>query len=205
MQSGYSIAPQPGYSLREVLPLRREAIGVFCSTSRVVQRILVGSEESGPSAEMQSEYSTVPANWSTGHSLRGLIPLQIYNRCILQSQPTGPQGTRWGVLSRCRYTIGVFYSPSQLVHRALVEGSYPAADIQSVYSTAPANWSTGHSLRGLIPLQIYNRCILQSQPTGPQGTRWGVLSRCRDTIGVFYSPSRLVHRSLVREGGLNPL
>ena len=46
--------------------------------------------------------------------------------------------------------------------------SYSAAEMQLVYSTAPADWAT----------------------------RWGNLTRptlCRDAVGVFYSPSRLGH------------
>ena len=106
-----------------------------------------------PSAEMQSVYSTALADWATGHSL-------------------------WGVLSICRDTVCVFYSPSRLGLWTLVvcvcvcRGSYPSAETQSVYSAAPADWATGHSL-------------------------WGVLSICKDTVGVFYSPSRLGHRTLV--------
>ena len=41
--------------------------------------------------------------------------------------------------------------------------SYPSAEMQSVYSTAPVEWAT----RGrLSPLQRCSRCIVQSQPTG---------------------------------------
>ena len=47
-----------------------------------------------------------------------------------------------------------------------LEESYLSAEIQSVYSTAPADWATGDSFGGVLPL-------------------------CRDTVGVFYCPSRL--------------
>ena len=48
----------------------------------------------------------------------------------------------------------------------LLGDSY-SAKMQSVYSTAPANWDTGHSLvRRVLPL-------------------------CRDAVSVFYSPNRL--------------
>ena len=40
------------------------------------------------------------------------------------------------------------------------EGSYLFTEKQSVYSTAPADWTTGHSLGGLTPLQRSSRCIL---------------------------------------------
>ena len=76
-----------------------------------------------------------------GHSLRGM---QICILCILQPQPTRPQNTRWGVgvLLLYRHAVGVFYSPSQLGHRTLAEvwGSYSSTEMQSVYSTATADW-----------------------------------------------------------------
>ena len=46
-------------------------------------------------------------------------------------------------------------------------GSYPSAEKQSVYSTAPDDWIKGHSLEK------------------------GALLLCRDAVGVFYSPNRL--------------
>ena len=41
--------------------------------------------------------------------------------------------------------------------------------MQSVYSTAPANWATGHLLGSLTPLQRYSRCILQPHVNWPTG------------------------------------
>ena len=61
----------------------------------------------------------------------------------------------------------------------LLGKSYPSAERQSVYSTAPANWATWHLLGE-------------------------VLSLCSDAVSVFYSASRLGHRTLVR-GGLSLL
>ena len=44
-----------------------------------------------------------------------------------------------GVLSLCWEAVSVFWSPSRL---ALIwRGSYPFAEKQSVYSTAPTNWA----------------------------------------------------------------
>ena len=82
----------------------------------------------------QSVQSTAPADWATGHSLFVSYPPvgAIYSRlgyrthvgcvlspsqCILQPHPTGLQDTRWLCLIP-----------------------------QSVHSTAPADWATGHSL-----------------------------------------------------------
>ena len=127
--------------------------------------------------------------------------------------------TRWKeVLPFWRGAVGVFYKPRRLSHRAFIfwDGSYPSAEIQSVYSTAPADWASGHSLgevfllcrdtvgvfnnlsrpgrraligRGLTLLQRCSRCILQPQPSGPQETRWeGVIPLCRSAVGVYFSP-----------------
>ena len=52
--------------------------------------------------------------------------------------------------------------------------------------------------------QRKSRCILQPKPIGPQNTHWWVLLLCRDTLCVFYSPSRLGHKALVGVG-ITPL
>ena len=135
-----------------VLPLCRNVVGVFCSPSRLGHRTHFGgvlpsavmqsvyfealvdwatghlSEESYPSAAMQSVYSAALTDWATGHTLGG------------------------GVLSLCRNAVGVFWSPSRLGHRTLILGeSYPSAEMQSVYSTVPAEWATGYSLGESYP------------------------------------------------------
>ena len=61
------------------------------------------------------------------------------------------QGTRWAVLPLCSDAVGVFYSPSRLDHRTLDEGVYLSAEMQSVYSTAPVDWTTGHSMKEYTP------------------------------------------------------
>ena len=95
---------------------------------------------------MQSINSTAPANLTTGYFLgEGLTLLKRCSRCILKSQPTVPQNTRW---VRC----------------------YPFAEMQSVYSTAPADCATEHSLGKVLPI-------------------------CRNAVTVFYSTSRLSHES----------
>ena len=94
-----------------------------------------------------------------GHSLeRGLTSLRRYSHCILQPQPIGiPVG---GVLPLCNEAVCVVYSPSRLDHSMgnlnpllrcsqcilhpqptgpLVGGVYTSAEMQSVYSTAPAD------------------------------------------------------------------
>ena len=91
--------------------------------------------------------------------------LQRCSRCILQLQPTGSRDTCWeGVLPLCRDAVSVFYSSSQLGHGTLVggRGSYPSAEMQAVYSTAPANWNISyHCLQVLTwsNFTIINLCI----------------------------------------------
>ena len=64
-----------------------------------------------------------------------------------------------GVLPLQRDAV-VFYSSSQLNHSLRGRGSYSSAEMQLLYSTAPANWSTLCGVR--------------------------VLPLCRDVLGVFY-------------------
>ena len=47
-----------------------------------------------------------------------------------------------GVLSFCREAVGVFYSPSQLRHQVTPWEVLPLCEMQSVYSTALADWAT---------------------------------------------------------------
>ena len=65
-----------------------------------------------------------------------------------------------------------------------------------MYSTAPVNWATGHSLGFLTSLEKSSQCILQPQSTGPQDTLWGFLPLSREAVSVFHSPSQLGHRTL---------
>ena len=156
-------------------------------------------------------YSTAPADWVTRHLLVG------------------------GVLPLSRDAVGVFYSPSRLDHKTLIGGgSFLSPEMQSVYSTAPADWVTGHLFGGesYPPLQRCSRCILLHQPTGPLDTHWGksyplqscslcilqpqptrpqdtywgrVLPLSRDAVGVFNSSSRLGHGILIGGRGLAAL
>ena len=71
-------------------------------------------EESYPSAEMLSVYSTVAAD-----------------RAI----------SLVGILLLCRNAVGVFYIPNRLDH-SLGVGSYASAENQLVFATAPANGAT---------------------------------------------------------------
>ena len=117
-----------------VLFLCRDAVGIFNSPSQLDSHWWGWSYSS---AEMQSVYSTSPANWT-------LI---------------GGDG-----LFLCRDVVGVFNSPSQL-NSHWWGWSYSSAEMQSVYSTAPANWTLIGG-DGLIPLQRCSRCIQHPQPIG---------------------------------------
>ena len=80
-----------------------------------------------------------------------LTPLQKCSRCILQPQPTGPLDNHW---------------ERSHIHDTQWGESYPFAEMQSVYSTASADWATRQSLGEVLPL-------------------------CRDAVDVFCSPSWL--------------
>ena len=71
-----------------------------------------------------------------------------------------------------------------------------SAEMQSVYSTAPADWDviSRTLVSGVLPLCRDAVCILQTQPTEmsyPGHLLREILPLCRDAVGVFYSPSRL--------------
>ena len=74
-------------------------------------------------------------------------------------------------------------------------GSYPSAEKQSVYSTAPGDWATGHSLEqgGVSYPSAEKQSVYSTAPgdwaTGHSLERgWGGLLLCRDAVGIFYSP-----------------
>ena len=83
--------------------------------------------------------------------------------CIPQSPKTGDPPSD-----------GLVSKPGHSLRR-----SYSSVELQSAYSTVPADWAIGHSLAGVLPL-------------------------CRDAAVLFYCPSRLGYRTLVG-GGLTPL
>ena len=114
--------------------------------------------------------------------LEGVLnPLQRCSWCIIQlSSRLGHRTLVWEELPLCRDAVGVFYSPSRQNHRTLVE-------------------------EVLNPLQRCSWFIIQlSSRLGHRTLVWEELPLCRDAVGVFYSPSRQNHRTLV-EGVLNPL
>ena len=127
--------PQPiGLSLvGMVLFLCRDVVGLFNSPSQLNSHWWGWSYSS---AEMQSVYSTAPANWTLIGG-DGLIPLQRCSRCIQHPQPIELSLVGM-VLFLCRDAVGIFNIPSQL-NSHWWGWSYSSAEMQSVYSTSPAN------------------------------------------------------------------
>ena len=199
------------HSLVRYSPLSRDGVGEFYRPSQL------GHSHPHwwgyPSAEMQSMYSTAPANWATRTLVGGVLPF-FWDAVGVFYSPSrlGHWHTIWWGFTLYRDAVSVFYSPSwlghghtlwcgitplqrcslfmqlqqsgQLVYLSVV--SYPSTEIPFVYSTAPANWATGHSLMrfypfaemqsiysaaptnwdtdilfgGVLPLQRHSRCIL---------------------------------------------
>ena len=80
-------------------------------------------------------------------------------------------------------------------------GSYLSAEMQSVYSAAPAGWATGHLLGRVFPSAEMQSVYSAAPADWATGHLLGrVLPLCRDAVGVFCSPGRLGHRTLVGEG-----
>ena len=118
----------------EVLPLNREAVGVFYSPCRL--------------GWLFSIMSGTLMGWGWG-----VLPIYKEKNCILTSQPSGLR--LFNVISRTlvggvsplsRYAVDVFCNPSRLgwdglisyLGHSLVE-SYSSSEMQSVYSAAPAD------------------------------------------------------------------
>ena len=123
--------------------------------------------ETYPSAEMQSVYYTAPADWATETLIGGDLPLSRGAVGVLYSPSRlGYWDTHWGRLTpqqRCSWCI-IQPQPTGLLRHSLGE-TYPSAEVQLVYYTAPADWATETLIVGVLPLS-------------------------RGAVGVFYSPSR---------------
>ena len=131
VQSVYSTSPTE-WAIRShfwgVLPFCRDTVGVFYSPSWLDWDNLVSYPghfwgESYSSAETQSVYTSSSAEWATTAQFRGALPF-------------------------CSDAVSVCYSPSQLDWDGLGSHpghsfgeSYPSAEMQSVCSTAPADWA----------------------------------------------------------------
>ena len=69
-------------------------------------------------------------------------------------------------------------------------GSYPSAEMQSIYSATQAHRVRGHLLGESYPLQRYSRCILQLQPKGINA-KFRV--RTRATGSIFYDNNQYIN------------
>ena len=58
-------------------------------------------------------------------------------------------------------------APAEWTTRHSLRESYPSAELQSMYSTAPAEWTTGHSLGESYSSAETQSVFLQPQSTGP--------------------------------------
>ena len=73
--------------------------------------------------------------------------------------------------------------------------------MQSLYSTIPNDWATGHSLRRLTPLPGVMQSVYSTVP--PDGSMiiketdcMQLLLHCRDADGLFYKPSQLSQKKI---------
>ena len=78
---------------------------------------------------------------------------------------------------------------------------------EAVYSTAPAEWASGHSLLvRVLPLCREAVSVFYSSSwMGHSTLLGGILLLCRDAVSVFYNSSGLSHRTLNGGEGLTPL
>ena len=150
----------------------------------------------------------------------GLTPLQRFSQCILQLQQTGLRYICviprilivWGSYLSAEMRSVYSTAPTDWDEMDLCNiqnthwaGSYLSAEMKSVYSTAPANWTEIDWVisRIFIRQRSYLSAELQSvystAPAECAEIDWviswilwcGVLQLCRDTVSVFYSPSRV--------------
>ena len=87
-----------------------------------------------------------------------------------------------------------------------LEESCSSAEMQSVYPTKPANWTTRRSLAESYPTAVMPLVYSKTPFYWTRGYPFGeaVLLHCRDLVSVFYNLIRLYHRTLTG-GGLTSL
>ena len=85
--------------------------------------------------------------------------------------------------------------------RSFGEGANFSTEIQSVYSTAPIYLATGHSFGRILPLYKDAVGVFFSSSRLEHRTLVGeILPLYRNAVGVFYSPSRLGKKNTCRWG-----
>ena len=160
IQSVYSTAPV----VEGVLPLCRNAVGVFYSPSRLGHRTLV----------------------------EGVLPLCSNAVGVFYSlNRLGQRTLIRGVLPLSRDAVGVFYSPSRVGHRTLVKGVLSLfRDAVGVFYSLSRQGHRTH-IRGVLPL--FRDAVGVFYCLSRMGYRTligGVLPLCSNAVGVFYSLSR---------------
>ena len=115
-QAELDVSTRAGFSASDqdtgwrVLPLGRDAIGVFYCPSRLGHKTLVGGG-SYPFAEKLSVYSAPPAEWATGNFTGECYPLAEKQSVYSAAQVDWTTGhfLGGGFLPLCRETVGVTY------------------------------------------------------------------------------------------------
>ena len=121
------------FLFQTILSSRRTKFSSICLLDRTIS-CATTSAESGPGSDGNKGVLCIPQSsiiteaspsdclmLYPGHSLEGSYSVQRYSQCILQPQPTGT-----------------------VILRTLVWVSNPYAEMQSVCSATPADWSWSH-------------------------------------------------------------
>ena len=103
------------------------------------------------------------------------------------------------VLILCKDAVRAFYKPSQQGHMTLIGEFYSSAEMQSVYSTGLANKETRHSLEEIYSSAEMQSFVSYSPSQEDLRALGGVLFLYMYAIRVFCSSSQQGHRTLIRE------
>ena len=105
------------------------------------------------SAEALSVHSTAPADWST----RTLVGESCPSAEMQLVYTTAPADWPTHVGGSYTSSVGYFYSSSRLGNTRLGRGSYFSTEVQSMYSTTPANKNQNYHRwpKPLAPTRLY--------------------------------------------------
>ena len=151
MQSMSSAVPSEWATrtlIGRVLPLWRDAVDVFCSSSRLghLGRVLPLWRDAVDVFCSSIRVGHQDTHWES------LTPLKRCSRCLLQLQPTGPPG----------HSLG---------------GSYPSVEMHSVSSAVPSEWATRTLIGRVFPLcRDAVGVFCSSIRLGHQDTHWESLT-----------------------------
>ena len=147
-----------------VLPICREAVGVFCSPNRLGHMTL----------------------------FRGVLPLCREAVGVFCSpNRLGHMTLFRGVLPLCREAVGVFCSPNWLGHMTLFRRVLPLCREAVGVFCSPNRLGHMTLVRGVLPLCREAVGVFCSPNRRCHMTLVrGVLPLCREAVGVYYNPSR---------------